>query len=90
MVIKSTVQVGHTVNLQRQLSTDRIIVAPEFLPEGRVLLDNLYPARIVVGGSGNAARAFGKLLQDGAIKKSIGTLYMPSSEAEVARLFANT
>ena len=90
IVIKSTVPVGHTQALREKFSTDKILFSPEFLREGRALKDNLYPSRIIMGGTCKGSKEFATLLKNSARKKSIPIAYMLSTEAEAVKLFANT
>ena len=90
VIIKSTIPVNHTNSLQKMHDTKRVIFSPEFLREGKALFDNLHPSRIIIGSKCDGGRAFANLLVDAAEEKDIDVLFIPPTEAEAGKLFANT
>lgn len=90
VIIKSTIPVGHTKSLQNLHDTNRVIFSPEFLREGKALYDNLYPSRIIIGSECDDGKVFANLLMNAAEKKDMDILFIPPTEAEAVKLFANT
>lgn len=89
IVIKSTIPIGFTDKISKDLNTDKIIFSPEFLREGSALEDNLYPSRIIIGSDTSAAKSFGELMKSESLKKNVDVIYMSSKEAESVKLFSN-